>query len=73
MANIAERIYHDLSPEEAAEKMLAEMKGWHVIYFKTTVDARRWWTWHKETKILKFKKGGKISFTNGWMNQQYNW
>lgn len=71
---IAEKMYLNLSPEEAAETLLTEMKGgWHIVYVKTTTDAREWRTWHENTKVLKFKKGGKISFTNGWMNQQYNW
>lgn len=70
---IAEKIYNGLTPTEAAETLLAEMKGWNVVYFKTTTDSRRWWTWHKETKILKFKKGGMVGFTNNLMNQQYNW
>ena len=72
MANIAERIYHDLSPEEAVETLLAKMEGRYLTYFRTD-KYLRWRMWHKETKTLKFKKGGKISFTNGWMNQQYNW
>lgn len=71
MANIAERIYR-LDPNQATETVLAKMKGIHIYYIN--VDSEwRWRMWHKETKTLKFKKGGKISFTNGWMNQQYNW
>lgn len=71
MANIAEKVYR-LDPNQATETVLAKMKRIHIYYIN--VDSEwRWRMWHKKTKTLKFKKGGKISFTNGWMNQQYNW
>ncbi len=68
--NIAMRIYENLIPEEAAETMLYEMKGWQVYRlqnFNYTLF------WKPEIVSLKFKKGGKVCFKNGFMKQDYNW
>lgn len=70
---IAERIYN-LAPTEASEKVQAEMKGWHIVYINVSSDSKKYWqTWNQKTSVIKFRKGGKISITNGWLNQDYNW
>ena len=68
--NIAERIYK-MTTEEATEIMLYRMKGWHVFHY--TVDKFSWKQWPNNILLLKFKKGGKVCFKNGYMKQDYNW